>query len=81
VHLPLLARPLAAASALSVAVSIGEFGATSLLGRRSGETLPVLIQRSLSRPGDVVQARAWALATLLVAVGAAAVAVADWRRR
>ena len=81
VHLPLLARPLAAAAALSVAVSIGEFGATSLLGRRSGETLPVLIQRSLSRPGDVVQARAWALATLLVAVGAVAVAVADGRKR
>jgi len=81
VHLPLLARPLAAAAALSVAVSIGEFGATSILGRRSGETLPVLIQRSLSRPGDIVQARAWALATLLVAVGAAAVAVADGRRR
>lgn len=81
VHLPLLTRPLAAASALSVAVSIGEFGATSLLGRRTAETLPVLIQRSLSRPGDVVQARAWALATLLVAIGAAAVVVADWRRR
>ena len=81
VHLPLLARPLAAAAALSTAVSIGEFGATSLLGRRGHETLPVLIQRSLSRPGDVVQARAWALATLLIVVGAAAVAVADWRKR
>jgi len=81
VHLPLLARPLAAAAALSTAVSIGEFGATSMIGARTGETLPLLIQRSLSRPGDVVQAQAWALAAILVAFGAGVVAVADWWRR
>jgi len=60
-------RPaLVAALGLIVAVSLGEFGAASLLSRDGAETMPVTIARLLSRTGDVVRAQAFAMASLLV---------------
>lgn len=60
-------RPaLVAALGLIVAVSLGEFGAASLLSRDGAETMPVTISRLLSRTGDVVRAQAFAMASLLV---------------
>lgn len=57
-----------AACGLIVAVSLGEFGAASLLSRDGAETMPVAIARLLSRTGDAFRAQAFALASLLVIV-------------
>ncbi len=57
-----------AACGLVVAVSLGEFGAASLLSRDGAETMPVAIARLLSRTGDAFRAQAFALASLLVIV-------------
>jgi len=51
VDLRLAARPIAAATVFALAVSLGEFGATSFLARPTDPTLPVLIYRLITRPG------------------------------
>ena len=62
---------------MSFAVSVGEFGATSFLTRRSSETMPVAIDRLLGRPGDLNQLGAYAMASLLIVVCIGAVALLD----
>lgn len=64
---PYLWRPLAVGAALAAAISLGEFGATSLLSRSGGETMPVAIEQLLGRTGSILQAQGFALATLLAA--------------
>jgi thiamine transport system permease protein len=51
VDLPTLWRPLLAATGFALAVSLGEFGATSFLARPDRPTLPVVIYQLVSRPG------------------------------
>jgi thiamine transport system permease protein len=80
IDLPLLRRSLATASSLSAAVSLGEFGATSFLTRRTSETLPVSIARLLSRPGDTQHAEAFALSTLFFVFSIIAVYIAETAR-
>jgi thiamine transport system permease protein len=65
VVVPFLWRPLAMSAGIAAAISLGEFGATSLLSRRGTETLPIVIERLLSRTGSLLQAQAFALATIL----------------
>ncbi len=52
VDLPLVWRPLLAATGFAFAVSLGEFGATSFLVRPDRPTLPVVIYQLISRPGS-----------------------------
>jgi thiamine transport system permease protein len=66
IELRLIWSSIIAASGLIAAVSLGEFGAASMLSRSGAETLPVAISRLLARTGDTVRAQAFALATLLV---------------
>lgn len=66
VDLRLLRRSFVAGSGLAVAVSLGEFGAASLLSRRGVETMPVAITRLLGRTGDLVRAQAFVLASMLI---------------
>lgn len=75
VELPLAARGIATGAAFALAVSLGEFGATSFLTRRETETLPIAISRLLGRTGDVLQAQAYALAVILLAVTALVVSL------
>lgn len=70
-------RPVATAAALAAAVSLGEFGATSLLTRSGRETVPVAIGRLLGRAGDIPRAQAFALATILFIATAALVTAVD----
>ncbi|MBU6242227.1 MAG: ABC transporter permease subunit, partial [Acidobacteria bacterium] len=65
IDLALLRRPIGAATTLAALVSLGEFGASSLLSRRGNETLTMTIGRLLGRPGDVVQAQAFVVAVVL----------------
>lgn len=67
VDLRLLRPALIAAAGLVAAVSLGEFGAASMLSRSGAETMPVTIARLLGRTGDLVRTQAFVLATVLVA--------------
>ncbi len=64
-------RPLIAASGLAAAISLGEFGATTILSRAGRETMPIAIARLLGRTGELPRAQAFALATMLLVVTAA----------
>jgi len=75
--LPALRRPLTAGAGLAAAVSLGEFGASSVLSRSGGETLPMVIERLLARTGGDFQARGHALAALLAVVTVALVTLVD----
>lgn len=52
VDLPVVWRPVLAATGFAFAVSLGEFGATSFLARSDRPTLPVVIYQLVSRPGS-----------------------------
>jgi thiamine transport system permease protein len=80
IDLPLVARAAMAAAAFAFAVSLGEFGASSFLTRRTTATLPVEIARLLARPGDLVQAQGFVLATVLVLFTVTAIAAVDGLR-
>jgi len=67
IDLPLLRNAFIAAAAFAFTVSLGEFAATALLTRPELMTLPVLVYNSFSRPGELNQGQALALATVLMA--------------
>ncbi|MFZ9696565.1 MAG: ABC transporter permease [Ilumatobacteraceae bacterium] len=73
----LLRRPIGAATTLAALVSLGEFGASSLLSRRGNETLTMAIGRLLGRPGDILQAQAFVAAVVLAALCLSLVAFVD----
>lgn len=80
VQWPLVRHGVLTATAMSFAVSIGEFGATSFLTRRANETMPVAIERLLGRPGDINQLGAHAMASILIFVCVCAVATLERSR-
>lgn len=65
---PVVVPALGTGAGLAVAISLGEFGATSLLSRSGSETLPLVIDRLLARTGGDFRARAHALSVILTAV-------------
>jgi thiamine transport system permease protein len=65
VVLPHVRRPLAVAGGIAAAISLGEFGATSFLSRRGGETLPIAVEQLLGRTGTLLQSQGYALAVIL----------------
>lgn len=80
VDLPVLWKPLLAASGFAFAVSLGEFGATSFLSRADHPTLPIVIYRLLSHPGTANYGTALAASVLLGAVTAAIVLAVEQLR-
>lgn len=72
-----LRRPLMVVFGLTATISLGEFGATTVLTRAGTDTLPLAIGRLLGRVGDLPRLQAYALATLLGVLCATIVAVAD----
>ena len=68
IDLPLVGRALLVAAVFAFTISIGEFGASSLIARPEFPTLPVVIYRFLSRPGEMNYGQALALSTLLMVV-------------
>ncbi|NYD57463.1 thiamine transport system permease protein [Nocardioides marinisabuli] len=73
VDLPVVWRPLLAASGFAFAISLGEFGATSFLARPDSPTLPVLIFRLIGRPGELSYGTALAASVVLAATTAVVV--------
>ena len=65
---PIVRRAALAAAVFAFTVSLGEFGATSLVARPEYPTLPVAIYRFLSQPGGLNYGQAMAMATILMLV-------------
>lgn len=77
VELPLMRPAISSSVALSGALSLGEFGATSFLTRRDTETLPIAIGRLIGRAGSLSFTTAMAAATLLLVMTMAVAALAE----
>jgi len=65
-YLPMLKKPLLSATAFSFTISLGEFGAASLLTRPDYPTLPTAIYRFISQPGASNYGQAMAMTTILL---------------
>jgi thiamine transport system permease protein len=66
IDLPLIGRALLVAASFAFTISIGEFGASSLITRPEFPTAPIVIYRLLSRPGGLNYGQAMALSTILM---------------
>jgi thiamine transport system permease protein len=70
VDLPVVWKPLLAASGFAFAASLGEFGATSFLARDDHPTVPVVIFRLIGHPGPMNYGMALAASVVLAATTA-----------
>ena len=69
IDLPIARRALLIGAGFGFAISLGEFGATSFVGRRPDlMTLPLAIERLLGQPGDIIQGQASALSVILLLI-------------
>jgi thiamine transport system permease protein len=81
IEAPLIASAIRNAAAFSMLVSLGEFGAASLLSYGEQATLPVVLYRLISRPGDQNYSMALAAAALLILLVFTVVALTSSRGR
>ncbi len=77
VDLPVVWKPLLAASGFAFAVSLGEFGATAFLARDERPTVPVVIFRLLGHPGEHNYGMALAASVVLALATATVVLVVE----
>jgi thiamine transport system permease protein len=68
IEMPVLTRPMTAAVAFVSLASLGEFGAASFLAYGSEATLPLVMYRLISRPGEENLAMAMTAALLFIAL-------------
>lgn len=66
IDLPLVGRAVLVAAVFAFTLSLGEYGATALIGRPEYPTVPVMIYRYLSQPGALNYGQALALSTILM---------------
>lgn len=81
VDLPLIRRSALVAAGFAFAISLGEFGATTVIARADSPTVPVAIDRLLGRPGAANVSQAFALSVVLMVLTAASVLLVDRLRR
>jgi thiamine transport system permease protein len=65
---PIVSRATLSAAVFAFTISLGEFGASSLVVRPEYPTLPIAIARFLSLPGGLNYGQAMAMATILLVV-------------
>ncbi len=65
---PIVMRATLSAAVFAFTVSLGEFGATSLVVRPEYPTIPIAIARFLSQPGGLNYGQAMAMATILMVI-------------
>ncbi|MGB9641233.1 MAG: ABC transporter permease [Anaerolineales bacterium] len=70
VDLPLIGKAVIVAAVFAFSISLGEFGATSLLARPEYPTIPIAIYRYLSQPGEMNYGQGLALSVILMLVTA-----------
>jgi len=80
VDFPIARRAVLSSAAFAFAISLGEFGATSILVRPDFATMPVAIYRLLSQPGGLNYGQAMAMSTLLMLLCAGVVMVVERER-
>ncbi len=80
VDLPIIWRALAVAAVFAFTVSMGEFGATSMIARADLPTMPIAIYRFLSRPGAQNYGQALAMSSILMLVSVVAFTAIEWLR-
>jgi len=68
IDLPIVARAVLVGAVFAFTVSMGEFGATSLIARPELPTMPIAIYRFLGRPGTSNYGQALAMSCLLMGV-------------
>ncbi len=81
IEAPLIATAIRNSAAFALLVSLGEFGAASLLSFGDQATLPVVLYRLISRPGEQNYSMAMAAAALLILLVFAVVALSSTRIR
>ena len=77
IDLPIAGRAAAVGAGFAFVISLGEFGATSLLARPGSATLPLAMFRLLGRPGALNVQGAMLLALLLMVMTVAVVMAID----
>jgi len=77
VDIPMIGRSLLVAATFAFTISLGEFGATSLIARPEYPTIPIAIYRLISRPGESNYGQALALSTILMIVAGGAMFIID----
>lgn len=77
VDLPIVWRALAVGAVFAFTVSMGEFGATSMIARPDLPTMPIAIYRFLSRPGALNYGQALAMSSILMLVSVVAFAAIE----
>ncbi|MDW3177219.1 MAG: iron ABC transporter permease [Acidimicrobiia bacterium] len=78
IDFPIARRALTVGAGFAFAISLGEFGATSFVGRRPDlMTVPLAIGRLLSQPGQNIRGQAMALSVILMVVTAAVLLAVD----
>ncbi|MCU1368160.1 MAG: putative thiamine transporter permease protein [Ilumatobacteraceae bacterium] len=65
IDMRVMVAPLLTGAGFAAAISLGEFGATTFLTRQGRATLPIAIEQLLARPGAVLHAEGYVLATVL----------------
>lgn len=74
VDVPLISGAIRTAVGLSLAISLGEFGATSFLTRNDTDTLPIAVEQLLGRSGDLARLAGHGVAVVLLMVTLVALA-------
>ena len=77
VEFPMLRSALVAGAGLALVACLGEFGATVFLARADRPTVPVAVERLLSRPGPSGFGQAMALSCILVVLCGVVLGVVD----
>lgn len=80
IDLPIVARAVVVGAVFAFVVSLGEFGATTLIARPEWSTLPLAIYRLLGQPGLTNYGQAMALSTILMVVSAVAIVLMERAR-
>lgn len=80
IDIPLVGRSILVAATFAFTISLGEFGATSLIARPQYPTIPIAIYRLISRPGEQNYGQALALSTILMLVAGAGMFLIDRMR-
>ena len=80
IDLPIVSRAVLVGSAFAFVISLGEFGATSFVARPTSATIPTMIFRLLSRPGETSFGMAMALSVVLALLTAGVIMAIDRAR-
>jgi len=80
IDLPVVSRAALVGAGFAFVISLGEFGATSFIARPTSPTIPTMIYRLLSRPGETSFGMAMALSVVLALITAGVVMTIDRAR-